>query len=522
MGFGEVARRASEHFQPTYSIRGQLVTKKSNKNVSKCYEKLDKIGDGSISTIYRVARKGRKGATNGNGNNENSSSLIKKLLMICPSYDNEETPKICYAMKQIDLKRVPQFFIEELKNEIEILKTLDHPNIIRAYETYEKGNQLSLIMELCTGGDLFSRMKTYTEGRVLTIIQQVLRAISYMHNLDVIHRDLKFENILFENTKKNSQVKLIDFGLSVKLREDESTTGKVGTIYTMAPEVLKGDYTTSADLWGVGVITFILLSGKKPFWGKNKEIVEKKIRKCNYNFDGPSWKHVSQEAKDFISSLIKFKPEDRLTAEQALRTPWIKKPTSDDENYFQPSNSTLSQIFEGLVKYKDTSDFKRIALMMIAYTSSIDDIKFIRKTFSKMDTHETGSISTEEFHKAFSTFGKTESELDEIFKVIDVNDNGLIDYIEFLAATIETQGQIEEERLHDAFDRFDQDESGYIDKLNLRTILGTKYTKERLQNLLEESHADTDGHISYQDFCAAILNPSVAASNHSTSDLTDT
>ena len=189
MGFGEVARRASEHFQPTYSIRGQLVTKKSNKNVSKCYEKLDKIGDGSISTIYRVARKGRKGATNGNGNNENSSSLIKKLLMICPSYDNEETPKICYAMKQIDLKRVPQFFIEELKNEIEILKTLDHPNIIRAYETYEKGNQLSLIMELCTGGDLFSRMKTYTEGRVLTIIQQVLRAISYMHNLDVIHRD---------------------------------------------------------------------------------------------------------------------------------------------------------------------------------------------------------------------------------------------------------------------------------------------------------------------------------------------
>ena len=185
----------------------------------------------------------------------------------------------------------------------------------------------------------------------------------------------------------------------------------------MAPQVLNGVYTNSADLWSIGVITFILLSGLKPFWGKNQEIVSKKINKCKYNFDGPSWKHVSQEAKDFISSLIKYNPDERLTAEQALRTPWMKKP-EEDENYFDPCNATLSHIFDGLVAYQDTSDFKRIALMMIAYNSPIDEIKFIKKAFAKIDTHDTGMITIDEFRKAFVSFGKTEAELGEFLLLI--------------------------------------------------------------------------------------------------------
>ena len=226
--FKEFVRQTSEQFDVSHSIRGQLITSRHGKNVSKYYIKLEKIGDGSIGTIYKVARKDRGKV----GSNEKKNlSWMKGLLMMCPGCNNADIPKVCYAMKQIDLKRVPPSFVEELKNEIEILKTLDHPNIIRAYETFdfEKSNQLSLIMELCTGGDLFSRMP-YTEGRVLTMIQQVLRAISYMHNLDVMHRDselldlndflyllihfifymliVKLENILFENKKKKSDVKV--------------------------------------------------------------------------------------------------------------------------------------------------------------------------------------------------------------------------------------------------------------------------------------------------------------------------
>lgn len=163
-----------------------------------------------------------------------------------------------------------------------------------------------------------------------------------------------------------------------------------------------------------------------------------------------------------------------LFIEQALRSPWLKKefPTG----YFQPCNATVKSIFEGLVKYKDTAcDFKRIALMIIAYNSSSDEIKYIRETFKYMNTSDSGAISRDEFRAAFSTFGKTNEELDGIFNVVDINRNGQIDYTEFLAATIETQGTIEEQRLADAFDRLDHDESGYISKSVSFTLVFSCY-----------------------------------------------
>jgi len=501
----------TEQFNPSNSIRGQIVTERKNKNVKKYYQHLEKIGDGSISTICKVERKQRYRYKKITPEKQNSSKFRDKILSFTSSPAssrsiNNSVRNTTYALKTIDLKRVPEYFIEELKNEIEVLKTLDHPNIIRAYETYEKKNNLSLIMQICSGGDLYTR-KPYTEKQASKHVRHILRAISYMHNLELMHRDIKFENILFENENVDAEIKLIDFGLSKRFCLDKQMSERVGTIYTMAPQVIQGVYSNSADIWSVGVVTYMLLSGTKPFWGKDRESIVKRIMKCKFTFDGPSWKHVSPEAKSFVSSLLQFEPEDRPTAEQALRSPWLKKefPTG----YFEPCNATVKSIFEGLVKYKDTTcDFKRIALMIIAYNSSIDEIKYIRETFKYMNTSNSGAISRDEFRAAFSTFGKTNEELDEIFNVVDINRNGQIDYTEFLAATIETQGTIEEQRLADAFDRLDHDESGYISKSNLRDILGTKYTKKRVEHLLEESHADTDGHISYQSFHSLILNES--------------
>ena len=120
----------------------------------------------------------------------------------------------------------------------------------------------------------------------------------------------------------------------------------------------------------------MLLSGTKPFWGKNRESIVKRIMKCRYSFDGPSWKHVLEEAKTFVSLFLQIEPDNRPTAEQALQSPWLKKefPTG----FFEPCNATMSQIFQGLVQYKHTCDFKRIVLMVIAYNSSIHGILFIR------------------------------------------------------------------------------------------------------------------------------------------------
>ena len=274
------------------------------------------IGDGSISTITKIERKQRfpsKRVAPEKHNFRIKNTIIS--IKIGTNHTNNDSPtnKNIYALKTIDLKRVPEYLTEELKNEIEVLKTLDHPNIIRAYETYEKKKHLSLVMQLCTGGDLNTR-KPYTEKQAMKHVRHILRAVSYMHNLELMHRDIKFENILFESTKPDAEIKLIDFGLVKRFCIDKQMSERVGTIYTMAPQVIQGVYSNSADIWSVGVVAFMLLSGTKPFWGKNRESIVKKVMKCKYSFCGPSWKHVSAEAKSFVSSLLQMEPEDRPTA----------------------------------------------------------------------------------------------------------------------------------------------------------------------------------------------------------------
>ena len=165
---------------------------------------------------------------------------------------SSSTGQITYAMKSILLSQVTQKqYIDELRNEIAILKDLDHPNIVRAIETFEYWGKIFVIMELCSGGDLYTR-DPYTENDAARIVTSILSAISYMHSRKVVHRDLKYENVLFVNTSPLSQVKLIDFGLSKVYVGANKMTDMCGTIYTMAPEVLMGEHTEKADMWSVG------------------------------------------------------------------------------------------------------------------------------------------------------------------------------------------------------------------------------------------------------------------------------
>lgn len=179
--------------------------------------------------------------------------------------------EMIYALKSIHLNRVTdETFLDELRNEIEILKTLDHPHIVRPIETFEHRNQLFMVMECCSGGDLYSR-DPYTEEQAARIINSILSAVSYMHEHTIVHRDLKYENILFVNNSPHAEIKIIDFGLSKKYIAACPTLSEgVGTIYTIAPEVLIGSYNSQADLWSIGVIAFMLLSSQMPFYGRKR------------------------------------------------------------------------------------------------------------------------------------------------------------------------------------------------------------------------------------------------------------
>jgi serine/threonine protein kinase len=253
---------------------------------------------------------------------------------------SRKSSEINYAMKSIHLNRVTDAsFVSELRNEISILKKLDHPHIVRAIETFEHRNQIFIVMELCSGGDLYSR-DPYTEEDAARVLSSILSALGYMHSKNVVHRDLKYENILFVNDSPKAEVKLIDFGLSKVYGDNAQLTEGVGTIYTMAPEVLKGNYTTKADVWSIGVIAYMLLSSQMPFYGRKKRHIVEQILNCQFDFRGRRWKKISDQAKAFIEDLLVLDPDERLEAKKANSSSWLNRrfaattrdPLQEEEN----------------------------------------------------------------------------------------------------------------------------------------------------------------------------------------------
>jgi calcium-dependent protein kinase len=182
---------------------------------------------------------------------------------------------------------------ESIFEEVRILSKLDHPNIMKVYEYYQDTNYVYVVSEYLSGGELFYRIvasKGFSEGTAARYMQQILSAVSYLHKNGIIHRDLKPENIVFESTDPNSNLKIIDFGTSRKVKVNEKLNVKLGTVYYIAPEVLKNDYDIKCDVWSCGVILYVLLCGYAPFDSPNDEDIYKKILKGQFEF--PSKKLV--------------------------------------------------------------------------------------------------------------------------------------------------------------------------------------------------------------------------------------
>lgn len=414
--------------------------------------------------------------------------------------ESGERYELVCAMKSIHLNRVTDpTFVEELKNEVAILKRLDHPHIVKALETFEHRNQLFIVMELCSGGDLYTR-DPYTEAEAARIVSGIASAISYMHSKDICHRDLKYENILFVNDSPLAEVKLIDFGLSRKFVKNEQLNEGVGTIYTMAPEVLKGSYSKEADLWSLGVITYMLLSSQMPFYGRKRRDIVEKIMKGSYEMRGRRWKRVGQQAKAFVEDLLCVDPYERMTADEAYSASWLNCRTGVTVR--NPYEEELQSANQSILAYSKYSKIKKIALLICAHKATTTEIGILRKVFQRYDTERNGILSYEEFKAALRDIGYSEEEYRNIFDAVDLDGTGKIRYTEFLAATIEAQGAISEERLAEAFDRMDSDDSGYITKENLRELLGDEIPESEIDAIIDEADLTQDGRISYSEFLA--------------------
>ena len=243
---------------------------------------------------------------------------------------NKET-KQQVAIKIMAKKNMDKSDLELAKVEIDILKIGQHPNIIKLYDIYENENYIYIIMEYCSGGDLLSYFEHYEyelkETRVCEIIHKLSMAIYYLHSYGIVHRDLKPENILMTDLSPGADIRLLDFGLSKIIGNEEKCTEPYGTLSFVAPEVLQGKpYDKSVDLWSIGIITFLLLCGYLPFDDKHseREIARQTIQDP-VPFESKIWNKYTPEAKNFVEGLLQKKPEKRFTIKEILEHPWIKK-----------------------------------------------------------------------------------------------------------------------------------------------------------------------------------------------------
>lgn len=232
-----------------------------------------------------------------------------------------------YAIKCIEKKNLDQKELQLLFREIDIMKKLQHPNVIQLMEVVDTPDTLYLVLEFASGGELFDaivKKGSFGEPEAVNIIKQIIQAIDYCHEQGVCHRDLKPENLLLAvGSDKKDFVKLADFGLSKDFGM-ESLQTSCGTPDYVAPEVLSGDtYDKSVDIWSIGVITYVLLVGFPPFWGETQKELFDHILHGSYDFPSPEFDNVSDDAKDFIKKILVVDPDQRMTAEECLEHKWI-------------------------------------------------------------------------------------------------------------------------------------------------------------------------------------------------------
>mmetsp|Transcript_3064 Transcript_3064/g.4317 ORF Transcript_3064/g.4317 Transcript_3064/m.4317 type:complete len:519 (+) Transcript_3064:221-1777(+) len=397
-----------------------------------------------------------------------------------------------FAIKSLDLNRVKtEKDLDQLCEELAILSELDHPNIVKLTEIYENRRFIYLVQELCSGGELYDRLDDqpegqYTEGQCAELVLQMLRAVRYIHSKGIVHRDLKLENFLFSHNGEGSTLKMIDFGLSKHFKNGDLHHEIVGTNYTVAPETILGNYDEKVDIWAIGVLTYLLLSGNSPFGGCGEGLplveVRENILTSNYSFE-PNyiWKNVSSDAKKFINEILVTDPNLRPVAVECLQSKWLQK----WDNVNKPEDNIVlnPNVLKALVDFRKNSEIRRILCEVVSSTLLPTQIKELTKEFHKLDVDQTGEISLGSFRNALvnnssrSQFSReilTDELIQDIFNAMSVHKrvDPKLKYHEFIAAAL-CQCQVDERNLKLAFEKLDTDHKGHITLKDVMNFMGS-------------------------------------------------
>ena len=410
---------------------------------------------------------------------------------------------------------------EVLMNEINILRKMDHPNIVKITDFYTTNTEYILVTEYCPEGELFYEIKNFAPfNEALTgwYMKQILSAVCYCHKLKIIHRDLKPENILISKKNKNgfNLVKVIDFGTAIIFNKNKNDKSLTGSVYYICPEVLSKNrnYTEKCDVWSCGIIMYILLTGLPPFNGDSDEEIVTKIKNGRFNMEKYPWPIISSQAKDLIKKLLEFDPNKRVTAEEALNHPWFEsKQVQSEDNAGLLKIKNPNKLLNNLINFRSDNILGNTVFAYLIHNNiQLNQVHEAIKLFNKIDKNGDGQICREELYKGLESFLKLsgkelKEKVDIIFNNIDTDHNGYIEYEEFLRAAVDKEYFLSDNFLKFAFDYFDRDKNGEISYNEIKQLFyqndKNKHNTEAQNQLLknfEEMDINGDGVLSYEEF----------------------
>lgn len=402
------------------------------------------------------------------------------------------------------MKTLPKMLLEDLSlwSEIGIMRQIDHPHIMKLFQTFEDAHNVYMVCEMCTGGQLFDAIieaGTFSERLSAMMMKQMLSSVCYLHQRCICHRDLKPENFMLAapGPLDHAHVKLIDFGTAKRFDLEKMTT-KVCTVHYVAPDLLKNQpvpYTEKCDVWSCGVILFVMLSGSPPFVGDTDMEVLKKVKKGIYHFTPKAiWSQISEDAHRMVTSMLTVKVKDRYSAERAAKDNWVL----DLAPHAKEVRLTEKRVLDKMRAFHAFNKLKKVALQVIAQQLSDESIALLRQMFMALDPQMKGALMIDKMEEAVTKLSQSnEVDADQAVELIQMmhemaGTSGEINYTQFLAANIDKQHYLKEEACKAAFALFDVDGDGEISREDLKALFANQEAEEDADEQDAADAADRD------------------------------
>ncbi|XP_012084908.1 calcium and calcium/calmodulin-dependent serine/threonine-protein kinase [Jatropha curcas] len=420
-----------------------------------------------------------------------------------------------------------------LTNEMLVMRKIvenvsPHPNVIDLYDVYEDQNGVHLVLELCSGGELFDRIvrkDKYSEREAATVVRQIAKGLDALHGANIVHRDLKPENCLFLNQKDDSTLKIMDFGLSSVEEFTDPVVGLFGSIDYVSPEALsQGKITCKSDMWSLGVILYILLSGYPPFIAQSNRQKQQMIIAGDFSFYEKTWKNITSSAKQLITDLLHVNPDRRPSAQDILSHPWVIGDSAKEEQMdheiisrLQNFNARRKLRAAAIASVWSSTVFlrtKKLRSLLGSHDLKDEEIENLRIHFSKLCA-KGDNATLSEFEEVLKAM-KMSSLIPlaaRIFDLFDNNRDGTVDMREILCGFSSLRNSQGDAALHLCFQMYDTDRSGCITKEEVASLLRAlpedclpaDITEPgKLDEIFDRMDANSDGKVTFDEFKAAM------------------